>query len=361
MGQPKADRRTNKLVLPLILSLLFSATAAKAVIIIIKRVGNKTVSCMHTGLSSSLKDCGIRPDWYSYVFLGSISAITSVENDENELKIIPEEVFGGKPAPLLTVMTSQAACLPKLSVGDRWLFFLRDEPGKPIVLDYYGNDSLPVASGQQQIETLRRLRAIVDSGLLQGTVWRLTSSGAEAVIGATVIARRLTDGQPYVAMTGTDGRYDFQPLPPATYKITVEPVGAFRPNDSQVDLSRGSCWDVTLSRSPHAQLSGHVRRSDGSPVAKASIILTDADNSRSQMTQTDENGYFYFGSLEAGTYFAGMNPPETPGAVLGAGAGVKIPAASVYYPDSKERSGAVAIELAPDEKRDSIDFVARTP
>jgi hypothetical protein len=225
----------------------------------------ETVTCRHTGLGSSLKDCGTRPDWYSYVFLGSIAAITSVKDDENELKIIPEEVFGGKPAPLLTVLTSQAACLPKLTVGDRWLFFLRDEPGKPIVLDYYGNDSLPAASAQQQIETLRRLKAIADSGLLQGTVLRLTSSGGEAVIGATVIARRLSDGQPYVAKTGTDGRYDFQPLPPDTYKITVEPVGSFRPDDSQVDLPRGSCWDVTLSSSPHAQVSGHVRRSDGSP------------------------------------------------------------------------------------------------
>jgi hypothetical protein len=250
VGRPKANRRTNWLIPSLILSFLFSTTAAEAVIIFIKQVGDKTVECLHTGMGSSIKDCGTRPDWYSYVFLGSIAAITSVKGDENELKIIPEEVFGGKPAPLLTVLTSQAACLPKLIVGDRWLFFLRDEPGKPIVLDYYANGSLPVASAQEQIETLRRLRAIGDSGLLQGTVFRPLSSGGGAVMGATVIARRISDGQSYTAKTGTDGRYKFQPLPSATYKITVEPVESFRPNDSQVDLSRGSCWDVTLSSPP---------------------------------------------------------------------------------------------------------------
>ncbi len=51
------------------------------------------------------------------------------------------------------------------------------------------------------------------------------------------------------------------------------------------------------------------------------------------MVQTDKNRYFFFVSLEGGTYIAGMNPP---GAPLGAGegVGVKTPVASVYYPSA---------------------------
>jgi hypothetical protein len=57
------------------------------------------------------------------------------------IQITPQEVFSGKPANPLTVQTSQAACLPEIAVGDQWLFFSREEKGKPIVLDYYANGS----------------------------------------------------------------------------------------------------------------------------------------------------------------------------------------------------------------------------
>jgi hypothetical protein len=32
---------------------------------------------------SDLNDCGVRSDWYTYVFVGSISAITGIKDDEN--------------------------------------------------------------------------------------------------------------------------------------------------------------------------------------------------------------------------------------------------------------------------------------
>jgi hypothetical protein len=77
-----------------------------------------------------------------------------------KVQITPEEVFHGDPPTPLTVLTSQGLCLPKLAVGDRWLFSLPKEAGKPIVLDYYGNDSRPVVNAQKQIKTLRRLKTI---------------------------------------------------------------------------------------------------------------------------------------------------------------------------------------------------------
>src|ERR1700723_842360 len=78
-------------------------------------------ACMHSGLSSDLKNCDV-PNWYAYAFVGSISAITPIENGESELKVTPEEVFHGDPGTSLTVRTSQGSCLPKLLVGDRCFF-----------------------------------------------------------------------------------------------------------------------------------------------------------------------------------------------------------------------------------------------
>src|SRR5580700_3311440 len=123
-----------KRALAILIVVLSCFCAASAQIIFIKKDGNKTVTCMHSGLFSSLSDCGVRSDWYSYVFIGSISRITPAEKDEQQLQIVPEEVFSGTPATPVTVLTSQCECLPKLKVGDRWLFYLRSEKDKPIVL-----------------------------------------------------------------------------------------------------------------------------------------------------------------------------------------------------------------------------------
>ena len=67
--------------------------SAVAQMIELREVDGKTITCTRTGLSSDLKDCGVQSDWYSYVFVGSISAIKPVSSDEMELQIIPEEVF----------------------------------------------------------------------------------------------------------------------------------------------------------------------------------------------------------------------------------------------------------------------------
>jgi hypothetical protein len=72
-----------------------------------RQVGNKTIECMHSCQMSDLKDCGFRSDWYAYVFVGSISAITPTHNDESIIQIMPEEIFSGVPTTLLTAITSQ--------------------------------------------------------------------------------------------------------------------------------------------------------------------------------------------------------------------------------------------------------------
>jgi len=323
-----------------------------------KKVGDKTITCMHTGLTSDLRDCGTRSDWYTYVFIGSISRISPAGKDENNIQIVPEEVFQGTPPTQLTVVTSQGLCLPEMVVGDRWLFFLRKEQGKPIVLDYYGNDSRPVAGAEEQVETLRRLRTIRDRGILRGSlVSRSPDSEENAVPNVRIVARRASDNAKFVAVTDPDGSYEFQPLPPGKYKLTADPSGSFHADDSEVDVSRGACWDLTLTRSPHALLGGHVRHSDGSPAGQVPVLITAEDDSWYTTLTTDEHGYFDFDSLQAGKYVVGINLPGAPAWKYASCGGVcEIPPASVYYPGVTSRSAALIITLATDEKRKDIDF-----
>jgi carboxypeptidase family protein len=348
------DRRFLALV-----ALVFSWPAvAGAQIIILEKVGDKTFVCSRSGLTSSFKDCGVRADWYTYVFVGAISGVTRVENDEKQVQLVPEEVFLGSPTSALTVLTSQADCMRELKAGDRWLFYLRKVEGEPIVLDYYANDSLPVADAQNQIATLRRLGKIGNLGILRGQVVRGELFSAEVIPNAEVTATRQSDGNQSFCVTDPDGRYEFPPLPPGKYKITVQPVGSYQPDDSEADLTGGTCRDITLDRSPHAKIGGHVKRFDGTPVANVALVLISSDNSSYLTTQTDQEGHFVFDSQAPGEYVLGLNSPASPDWFDGggAGAGVRIPPASVFYPGVANRSSALVLRLATDEKLEGLDF-----
>jgi hypothetical protein len=329
----------------------------------LRNIDGKTVECLHSGLISDLDDCGFRSDWYVYVFVGSISAVTPAGKDEKNLQITPEEVFHGEPPTPLTVLTSQGACLPKLTVGDRWLFFLRKEHGKPIVLDYYGNDSRPVAHAREQIETLRRLKTIGEFGIVRGNVERGPNShDGKAVPGAHVVAFRTSDNAQFSATTDTNGHYEFEPLAPGEYKLTVDPVGSFQPDDSGVEVGPGACWGVALSKSPHAQLGGHVKHSDGSSVPKVPVLIMYEDGSWFTTEESDADGYFRSDGMRPGRYVVGIN---LPGAAPwknagGAGANVAPRTAPLFYPGMHNRSDALVITLADDEKRDDINFVIPT-
>jgi hypothetical protein len=332
--------------------------AARAQIVFGKKVGDKTVMCMHSGLSSSLKECGTRQNWYTYVFVGSISAVTPTQSDEKELQLLPEEVFLGTPATPLTVLTSQADCMSsEFKVGDRWLFYLRKTEGMPIVLDYYANDSLPVADAQDKIATLRHLRDIGDLAILRGQVVRDRFS-TDVIPNAVVTANRLPDNRRYFCATDEHGRYEFEPLPPGKYKVTVQTNGAHVPDDSAIDLGAGRCWDLTLARSAPSQIGGHVKRPDGTPIANIALVLIRGDNSSYITTKTYEDGHFAFRYQRPGEYVLGLNFPASPDWFDGSGVGnhIVIPPASMFYPDASDRSSALIIRLSSDQQLDDFNF-----
>ena len=341
-----------------VLTVVVSGISADAQIIDLREVGGKRIECMHSGLMSDLNDCGFRSDWYAYVFVGSISAIKPTDGDESVIQVVPQEIFYGDPPTPLRLLTSQGACLPTLAVGDRWLFYLRKENGKPIVLDYYGNDSRPVDSAQEEIETLRQLKVIGNFGILRGTVERGRLGERKTVPGAQVLASRKSDKAHFFAATDATGHFEFAPLEPGTYKLTVDKIGSFRPDDSAVDVKSGSCWNVTMSRSPHGRISGHVRHSDGSPVPGTPVLIIDADGSGFNTIESDEYGSFVSDGMTSGKYVVAVNSPDAPRWKISACGGVcDIPPGALYYPWMHDRSDALVIELSEDEKRNNIDFM----
>lgn len=340
---------------------LAGLSAAAAQIDEFRDVDGKTIECLHSGLMSDLNDCDVRSDWYAYVFIGSISEVTPVGKDEKKLQVTPEEVFLGEPPTPLAVTTSQGACLPKLAVGDSWLFFLRKEHGKPIVLDYYGNDSRPVADAHEQIDTLRRLKTIGDFGILRGTVMRGTSfSDRKSVPGVHVVASRSSDHAQFFAITDANGQYEFQSLPVGKYGLTDGSIRDSYVGDAAIDMSRGACRDLTLWSSPDAQIGGHLKHSDGSPVPGVPILIMLEDGSWFTTEKSDAVGYFRSDGMRPGKYVVGIGLPGAPEWKIG-GCGGKsckdeIPPRLLYYPGMHNRSDALVITIGKDEKRDDIDF-----
>ena len=145
------------------------------------------------------------------------------------------------------------------------------------------------------------------------------------------------------------------------YEFTVDPIGSFRADDESHKVNPGACWDITLSRSPHAQLGGRVQRSDGSPVPQVDVLIMLADESWFTTEKADERGYFHVDSLHPGKYVVGINLPGAPAwKYAGCGGACEAPPASLYYPGVNYRSAALTITLDKDEKRDNIDFIIPT-
>jgi hypothetical protein len=171
----------------------------------------------------------------------------------------------------------------------------------------------------------------------------------------------LSDNAQFVATTGPDGRYEFPPLRPDTYKLTVDPIGPFQPDQEKIDVRPGACWDLTLASHPHphARITGHVRYSDGSQAAGIGVLLIKGNGTWS-ISNADSHGYFRLDSLDPGEYIVGVNLPSAPPWKYGAAGSGDAPPALRYYPNTPDRASAISVTLSKDEKRDDIDVIVPT-
>jgi len=141
----------------------------------------------------------------------------------------PHQIFLGDPVDQLTATMRHGNCLQPIHSGDEWLFYLvRDDTSKELLLPY-DSPSGPVEETKATIALLRRLSQMTDSGVIRGYVHDTllhhdpnegTWTEYIDVPNRQIIAKRLSDGTEYSALSNSNGLYDFPSLPSGRYHIT---------------------------------------------------------------------------------------------------------------------------------------------
>ncbi len=298
--------------------------------------------------------CGIG-DGYEAVFIGTVVSVAEMANSEKRLRLMPEEVFAGTVAGSLTVTTDQGGCFRDFQAGDKWLFYLqRDTKTKSLLLKY-NSPTRPIADAQAQIEILRRLAQINDSGIIMGQVrepiWN--DNKWETSIPLTdheIIAKRQVNGLEYTSFTDNDGHYEFEPLPPGKYQVSANTAEGLWTEEGSTTVSPRSCSLMSFSLEPDGSISGRVTAADGEPAkyVQVAIVPVSAGNLQFTSALSDELGRFEVRALHPGRYFVGVGIQPR--------AGNKNGRSGTYYPGVRDRNLAVIIDLGRAERRANLNF-----
>jgi hypothetical protein len=321
-----------------------------AVITGMREYHGKTFACIYSGIHSFGMGCGI--ERFARVFTGTVISAVEISDRDKRLKLAPEEVFLGDPASEVTAVTDQA-CLPtEIKAGDKWLFYLnRDLKTNELILSY-GSPSKPIAEAQQDIATLRHLIRLTDSGIFTGNVTRsvrpLMPFKAVPVPNRRIVAKRVSDGAEYSALTDGDGHYELE-VPPNSYHLTANAEPGLWGPEGETFVWKRSCTNVNFLLHTDGRLSGRVTTADGRPARYVQVAIVPVSPIGPQFTVvTDEQGHFEVGGRQPGSYLVGVgllaqyDSPEWQ--------------SRVYYPGVSTREEAKTIELGEGERRTDIDF-----
>jgi hypothetical protein len=193
-------------------------------------------------------------------------------------------------------------------------------------------------------------------------------------------ARTQDDGQS--CLTGDDGRFEFDHVPPGKYMLTAGRRG-FLP---QAYLQHGAhataivagpgldSENIVFRMFPDASISGQITNEINDPVRDSQVLLFShsADDGKQEIVQreqapTDDLGQYHFNHLEPGTYFLAISAQpwyvqygrRNQSGRTGEGArdgsngdeeaGLDVAYPLTFYPNATDSSGAEAIILNPSD------------
>ncbi|HLJ27214.1 MAG TPA: carboxypeptidase-like regulatory domain-containing protein [Candidatus Angelobacter sp.] len=337
--------------------LLSTAPCLLAQMVVQREYHGKQILCGLSGLRGFASPCGLDGN-YAYIFIGSVLSVAGQSDTEKRLQLRPQEIFLGAPVGELMVTTSQGDCLGDIQPGNRWLFYLqRDKATNQLVLAY-GSPSGTFGEGEEDIARLRRLTEMTNLGIIRGyidqPIWNDDEHGFESeefrnVPNHKVVVTRESDGAEHWAFTGTDGNFEFEPLPSGKYHVTANTAQGLWAEEGSTEVRSQGCSMIQFELRPDGRISGYVGTANGKPFkVQPWVNVVSEELGESRSTYVNEEGYFEVKGLRPGRYLVGIGIQAEPGSP-------KWPS-RVYYPGVRTRESVVIIELGQAEKRTDINF-----
>lgn len=258
---------------------------------------------------------------------------------EKRLQLIPDEIFVGD-ATEASAITNQGCLSTEIQAGQRWLVYLfQNQKSDELILGYEGR-SKPIEQAQKDIEILRHLSHTPDSGIVIGHVGRA---------GHKVVARRLSDGKEFSAMTDASGNYELDLLS-EKYLLTANTTQGLWAPETEVWVSKQNCTQLNFGLHIDGRIAGIVQTFDGKPASYVQVAIIPISPAGESFTiTTDEQGHFEVGGRQPGKYMVGV--------------GILAPVDSaewksrVYYPGVPTREQAHVVDLGKGEWRTDISFM----
>ena len=147
-------------------------------------------------------------------------------------------------------------------------------------------------------------RGSTDSGIITGRLTRMKMTDqkpqSRPVPDWGVIAKRISGGTEYNALTDSNGHFEFE-LPPDSYNVTVNTQLGFWAPDGKTFVVKHGCIDVDFPIHADGGISGTVTTADGKPASNAQVAILRVSPPHEYFTvETDGRGHFEVRGREAG-------------------------------------------------------------
>ena len=176
-----------------------------------------------------------------------------------------------------------------------------------------------------------------------------------------------------VVMSGLNGRFQFDDLPPGQAYVLVQKPGYYPPNGDPRFNGQGNIYaldahtaPITLKMVPQCVITGHVEEPNGEAIEGANVRVSRMNvkaghkrREQLQVQRTDEDGNFRMAGLSAGRYYVAVEARQTSLAASDVSRPKTGFPATVYYPAVSDVSSATPIDLTPGRTVE-LDFSVRT-
>lgn len=238
-------------------------------------------------------------------------------------------------------------------------------PSRRLSLILFVATALLLAVSTSAFQVAPANTASSDTVSLKGTV--IDSATGEAIHGALV---EVSGTQTRAMLTGGDGKFVFEGLPPGDVVVRPRKPGYFSGYDLSLERQHlenispeTSAPPIILKLIPEGVIYGRVTAENGEPLEGLSVIINCMQivDGRRQLEQTtsartDEGGAFRAADLRPGTYYVSVSPSEgvsflSPQPIIQHKRGYPL----TFFPGASEFESAAPIAIKPGTRAE-IDF-----